>query len=336
MRTPKYLSPTSIGMWRKDRREFYLIYLADNRPPRLPQTQPMAIGAAFDAYVKSYLHERIFGKGANPIFKFDTLFEAQVESHNRDWALRHGAHVFSNYKTCGALSDLMLDLNDADGEPQFEMQITGRVVHSSCVGGIILLGKPDIHFINKSGAFLVYDWKVNGYCSESTTSPKKGYIKIYDAFTLKHSKQHGQPHKDCQLMRVDGVYINIAHPMEVVDLGWTDQTTVYSWILGALVGSKFTVGIDQIVCKGSGSEFPYLRVAQHRNRVSEAYQNQLHNEIADIWTRVKKGKSAIFDDVSEKDSTKRCDVLDLIYKNYNDDHQYSDWFNTMTRSHANY
>jgi hypothetical protein len=336
MRTPDYLSPTSIGVWRRDRREFYLIYLADNRPPRIPQTQAMAIGAAFDAYVKSHLHERIFGKGANPVFEFTTLFEAQVEKHNRDWAMRHGAHVFNSYRDCGALSDLMLDLNDAEGEPQFEMQITGRIVHSSCIGGIILLGKPDIHFINKSGAFVVYDWKVNGYMSASTTSPKKGYVKIYDAFTLTHSNQHGKSHKDCQMMLVDGIYINIAHYMEDVDQGWTDQTTIYSWILGAEVGSKFTVAIDQIVCKGSGNEFPYLRVAMHRNRVSEPYQLKLHDEIADIWTRVKAGKSRIFDEMTPEESVKKCDVLDLVFKSYQDDHKYSDWFNVMSRSHSDF
>ena len=60
MRQPEYLSPTSIGLWQKDRQEFYLYYLADHRPPRIAQNEPMAIGAAFDAYIKSYLHEMLF------------------------------------------------------------------------------------------------------------------------------------------------------------------------------------------------------------------------------------------------------------------------------------
>ena len=336
MRPVEYLSPTSVSVWRKDRSEFYLNYLADNRPPKIPQTQPMSIGAAFDAYVKSYLHERIFGKGANPLFDFDTLFENQVEPHNRDWALKHGAHVFNSYRDCGALSDLMLDLNDAESEPQFEMQITGRVVHSACDNGIILLGKPDIHFINRGGAFIVYDWKVNGYCSEKTTSPKKGYIKIYDAYVPKISKGNGQPHKDCHLMRVDGIYINISFTMDQVDRGWADQLSIYSWMLGAKVGSKFVVAIDQIVGKGSGFEYPYLRVALHRCRVDSEYQVVLHNEIADIWNRIKVGPTAIFDDMTPSESAARCEVLDLYYRNYQDTGPHADWFNEMTRQHKNF
>jgi len=336
MRTPEYLSPTSVSLFYKDITEFYLIYLADHRPPRMPQTQAMAIGAGFDAYVKSFLHEKIFGIGANPLFKFDTLFEAQVEPHNRDWALRHGAHVFAQYKTSGALSDLMLDLNDAEGEPQFEMSITGRVVHSSCVGGIVLLGKPDIHFINKFGAFVVYDWKVNGYMSASTTSPKKGFVKLYDAYVPKISKQHGNAHKDCHLMRVDGIDINIAHFMEDVEVSWADQLTIYSWILGAAVGSKFTIAIDQIVCKGSGEEFPWLRIALHRNRVSEPYQQMLHDKIANVWKVSHGGPEGIFQNMTPEESKARCEVLDLVHQNYSSDHPHSEWFNTMARTHRNF
>ena len=56
MRKPEYLSPTSISLHEKDVDEFYSRYLADNKMPRMAQTQPMAIGSAFDAFCKSYLH----------------------------------------------------------------------------------------------------------------------------------------------------------------------------------------------------------------------------------------------------------------------------------------
>ena len=60
MRMPEYLSPTSLNVWKRDQEQFYLQYLAEKRPPREPQTQPMAVGAAFDAYVKSYLYNRYY------------------------------------------------------------------------------------------------------------------------------------------------------------------------------------------------------------------------------------------------------------------------------------
>lgn len=336
MRMPTYLSPTSISLWGKDRDEFYLYYLADNRPPRIPQNQAMSIGAAFDAYVKSFLHERLFGKGANPLFEFNTLFEVQVEPHNRDWALIHGAHVFESYRRCGALADLLLDLQGAQGDPKFEMTVQGNIVHSACVGGVPMLGKPDIWFINKSGVFIVFDWKVNGYCSVSITSPKKGFVKIYDAHVEKMSKGHLLPHKDSQLMLVDGININIGHFLEEIEKSWADQTAIYSWILGAPVGSKFTIAIDQIVCKGSDCDFPYLRVAAHRCRVSAAYQEILYNKIADIWNRIVVGPGAIFDDMNQDNSEARCAVLDKVNENYESDHKYSDWFNENTRNHRNF
>jgi hypothetical protein len=336
MRIPKYLSPTSISLWNKDRREFYLYYLADNRPPRIPQNQPMAIGAAFDAYIKSYLYGRLYGTGFNDTFDFKNLFETQVESQNRDWALEHGRHVFQSYQKSGALADLLLDLNNATSDPQFEMQIEGRILHSACVEGIPLLGKPDIHFINKHGSFIVHDWKVNGYCSKSTTSPKKGFTKIYDAYVAKSSKNNMQAHKDCQLMLVDGVNVNIAHYLEEIESSWAMQTAIYSWILGAEIGSKFTVAIDQIVCKGSDTEFPYLRIAAHRNRISSDFQNQLHDTIANIWNRVNRGANAIFDDLTPEESSAKCEILDLVYESYQDDHPHKDWFNEEMRSHKNY
>jgi hypothetical protein len=329
MREPKYLSPTSISKWRKDRQEFYLSYLADNRPPRIPQNQPMSIGAGFDAYIKAYLHSRLFGPG-DPKFEFATIFESQVEPQNRDWAKIHGAHVFSEYRASGALANLMLELADADGPPKFEFRIEGRVAHSACVEGIPLLGIPDISFYNKHGNFFEYDWKVNGYCSPKTTSPKKGYVRLFADGGNKG------PHKDAHLLEVNGVLINIAHPLEDVDLDWANQLCIYSWISGAEIGSRFIVGIDQIVAKGSGTDYPVLRIACHRNRISAEYQESLHNQIAEIWTRIQRGAEAIFDDMTEDESKDRCAVLDRYHKGYEEEHKDGDWFSEATRDHRNF
>ncbi len=329
MRTPKYLSPTAISKWKKDREEFYLSYLADHRPPRIPQNQPMSIGAAFDAYIKAYLHIRLFGQGADPRFDFTTLFEEQVEPQNRDWAKKHGGYVFSQYRESGALANLMLELADADGPAQFEFTLEGRVAHSACVDGIPLLGKPDLKFVNKQGQVFVDDWKVNGYCSASNTSPKKGYVRLFTDTGIKSA------HKDAHLLEVNGVLVNIAHPLEMVDIDWANQLCVYSWLLGAEVGSKFIVGIDQIVAKGSGGDFPILRIACHRNFISPEYQTLLHSEIAEIWNRIMAGPEHIFDK-PPAESQERCQVLDNYHRGYDEEHKDSDWFSTVTRQHKNY
>jgi hypothetical protein len=191
MRRPEYLSPTSLALFRKDTTEFYLNYLSDNRPPRIPQNQPMSIGSAFDAYVKSYLHTALFGVGNDPRYGFESLFEAQVEPHNRDWARDHGQYVFNQYKSAGALADLMTELRGAQGEPRFEFEAKGAVngyrePAVKRLGEVVLMGKPDCHFINNQGAHVILDWKVNGYCSPSAHSPKPGYIRMRSAGKTNH------------------------------------------------------------------------------------------------------------------------------------------------------
>ena len=198
MRTPEYLSPTSLKKFEGNPDDAYLTYLADHKPPRLPQTLPMSVGSAFDAYVKSYLHNALFGNyGAGDAYARDAIFEKQVEAHNRDWAKLAGEHVFKDYLACGALSDLMLELSTAVNQPRFEFEIKGPI--ETRIGGIPMLGKPDVFFINSEGARVVYDWKVNGYCSNSPTSPMPGYVMVRDCWTSsqkKRSTNDRMPHKN--------------------------------------------------------------------------------------------------------------------------------------------
>src|SRR5690348_832596 len=128
MRQPRYLSPSALKTFEKSPVEYYLRYLSDQKPPNFPQTQPMAIGSAFDAYVKNFLHERLIGK--DPKYELDTLLEMQVESHNRDWSRLHGLHVFTEYKNSGALADLMLELKGSIGNPRFEFEVQANVAES--------------------------------------------------------------------------------------------------------------------------------------------------------------------------------------------------------------
>jgi len=157
MRQPKYLSPSSLACFYNDRTAYYLRYLADNRPPREKQTKPMAVGSAFDAYVKAHLEKCLFGKEL-----FEELFESQVEEHNRDWAREAGKHVFDAYRVSGALKDLLIELQQSKEPPVFEGTINEEV------NGVPLLGKPDVFFINKYDAHIIFDWKVNRQCRKTS------------------------------------------------------------------------------------------------------------------------------------------------------------------------
>lgn len=308
MRTIQYLSPTSVSLWEQDKQEFYLRYLAENRPPRFPQNQPMSIGSAFDAYAKAYLHENLFGKGNDPRFQLEALFEAQVEPQNRDWAFTHGAYVFDCYKQSGALADLMTELKTAQGEPRFEFEVRGAV-HGyregqfKSLANVVLLGKPDVTFTNAAGAHVIHDFKVNGYCSKSPPSPMQGYLKLRTA----GKTNHGQ-HKSCQPMMVNGMMINVATYLENLNKDWAQQLAFYAWLCGEPVGSNFIVSIDQLVCDANKGALPAIRTALHRMTVGEKFQNERFGQACDLWEIVQ--SDHIFRDMSLADSQARCKILD--------------------------
>ncbi|MEE9548700.1 MAG: hypothetical protein V3V68_05030 [Nitrosomonadaceae bacterium] len=298
MRIPKYLSPTSISLWQKDEELFYQRYLSDNRLPREPQTQPMSIGSAFDAFCKSYLHESLFGKGADSRYDRGAIFEEQVQEHNRDWAWENGALVFDAYKRIGCLADLMLELSTSVNDPRFEFTIQDTVTTS--IGEIPLLGKPDIFFINNEGARVILDWKVNGYCAKSLKSPMKGYVK------LREFGKGIKVHKDCHLMKVNGMFINVAMGLEDGDKSWADQLAIYSWLLGEPFGSSNMItGIDQI-CGPKDR----LRFANHRLRIGADYQFELLALIEQLWETIQSGH--IFSGMLEEESHARCALLDEV------------------------
>jgi hypothetical protein len=279
--------------------DFYFRYLCDTKIPRDPQTQPMSIGSAFDAYVKSYLHTSLFGQGYDLRFELGTLFEEQVEPYNRDWAWKHGEIVFEEYKKSGCLADLMLELNQAVAAPRFEFTIQDKI--SSDVGEIPLLGKPDIFFINSMGARVVYDWKVNGYCSPRLKSPMKGYVKLR---TQVQGSYYPEVHKKCQLLNFKGILINSAMFLEDGNKDWADQLAIYAWLLGEEIGSEEIIfGIDQ-VCGPDNR----LRFASHRLKISPEYQYNLFALVKQVWSVIESGH--IFRDMSAEQSRARCELLD--------------------------
>lgn len=336
MRTPKYLSPSSISLWDSNREEFYLKYLAENRPEKFKQTLPMAAGSAFDAKIKSYLHEKLFGKNHPKAaeFEFDTIFTAQVEAHNRDWALPVAKHIFDRYCLCGAMADLMQELQRAAGPPRFEFSIEGFVTGKAA--SVPVLGKPDLFLVNAQGARVVLDFKVNGFCSNTPTSPKKGYVKCRDGWLpgeKKATRGSGMPHSECIPTPYLGININKQILMEQVDPSWANQLSIYSWLLGEEIGSQnVIIGIDQICSAPNPAGSPWLRFASHRCRIGSEYQFALFEHIQYIWLRIQSGW--IFDTMTEEQSMIHQQDLDQMAKNLTGDDDFSKFMNQIRLSNA--
>lgn len=305
-------------------------YLADNRPPRFPQNQAMSMGSAFDAYVKSYLHKALFGDDHDPRFDLDSIFEAQVDPAMRDFARPNGKYVFEQYKQAGCLADLMLELRKAQSDPRFEFEVKGAVNGyregiESNIGGVVLLGKPDVHFVNHAGVTVILDFKVNGYCSANGASPLSGYIRMRAAGATQHKQ-----HKDCQPMMHNGMLINIAKYLEAQDAKWAQQLGIYAWLCGQPVGSDFLVAIDQIACKPTPGGLPAIRIAEHRTRVSPNFQWSVFNRAATIWETVH--SDHVFRNMTKAQSKEHCIALDrrsLDLRGETDPE--NQWFSEVTR-----
>ncbi len=301
---PRYMSPTSLKMWMTDRNNYYIQYLAENRTDRPPQTVPMAVGSSFDAYVKSFMVQKLNGS-VDPAFEFTTIFEQQVESQNRDLARKDGKAVFDHYTKCGALADIMLDLEGAVGRPRFETSIEGYVDSVSlAVGGVPMLGKPDIYFFTNKGARVIFDWKVNGYYAARPVSPHPGYMRIR---TL--DAESGRSHPKAMVMSHQGLKISASHPLCGVNKDWAAQLSIYAWLLGEAIGSNFIVAIDQIACGPDGMGGKTMRVAQHRSLVSEQFQKDIFIAAHRAWYQIQSGH--IFDDMTREKSDIQCQLLEL-------------------------
>lgn len=333
MRQLKYLSPTSLGIYVTDKVKFYLLYLSETKMKRDPQTEPMAIGSSFDAYVKNYLYEKLFGKDHDPKYELRTLFEAQVESQNRDKAWVAGKYVFEEYKKAGSLTSLMTELNASVTTPRFEFDLFGVVSHQRegaeiQLSDVPLLGKPDVFYTNAQGARVIHDWKVNGFYSKTGASPMQGYVRLREAGKPYSTHKHAFP------MMWKGLMINQAQTFEMADTSWAAQLAIYMWLCGEEVGSEDCVGsIDQIVCRPSSTGvFPTIRIAEHRSKVSRSFQLDLFNKAQEAWHTINSGH--YFTELTREDSEQRCKNLDNYVNSLQNPPEFTtneDWLRSVTR-----
>lgn len=318
-RKPKSLSYSSLNLFEKNKEEFYLKYLASNRPDKIPQEHPASIGSAFDARVKSELSLAL-GVPGN---EYEPLFAAQVEEQNREFARPAGDYAFEEYKRCGAYDDLLTILKTAT-DVQFESSVE-RVL-----GGVPMSGKPDCRFVIKPrdrAIQVILDWKCVGHCSKNTTSPTKGYRLVRDCGGWpKPSRNNGEAHNLYLAHDHYGFEVS-AGMMETCSEKYGDQTTIYGWLLGAEPGDdSVVVMIDELAAKPNG-ERPLLRVANHRARVSRQHQLSLLERIQRCWATIESGH--IFSELPREQNDEQCELLDETAASLKGTG--NDFFNEVTR-----
>lgn len=322
-RMPKFLSPSALALWKANPQEYYGRYICPLKIPAPPQTQPMAAGSAFDAFIKSYLHENIYGKNHPEADKYsiEAMLESQVEIHNREWARKNGRIIFEKYSKSGALADLMLELNSAVEEPRFEFTVSGivggsREGVSGAKHGVPLLGKPDLRFINSQGAHVIFDFKVNGYCGKYNTSPQAGYVSLIEETGIGNWKRCAG-HKDAYVTRYLGMEINTGSYLNDYAEDWATQLATYSWLLGEEVGAESIIGIDQLVTNGSKRDaegIPLMRIARHRSRISQKFQIEAMHSYQTLWAILNEQPFYFFKDKSFEESALMCQTLDAQAK----------------------
>jgi hypothetical protein len=289
----------------------------------------MSIGSAFDAYVKSFLVDRLFGLEQRPEFELASIFEEQVEPEHRDWAWEAGKYAFECYKRSGALLNLLTDLRGSSVDPRFEFTVTSEVrLKEDHATGVVFLGKPDCWFVTAEGTHVIPDWKVNGFCSKkSAVSPKKGYVTVLDGWgpdRAPASRGYGNAHKDANVVRHEGILMSVGHTLENIDHDWALAAAIYAWLLGEPVGSDFVAGIEQIVAKPDQVDRPLLRVASFRNNISQRFQVELFLKAAYVW-RVAHS-DYIFTDLTLEQSQEKCAALDRLHHAFSDTSAKGKWF----------
>ncbi len=342
MRKIKALSYSAFTLFESDSQEYYLKYLSETRPGRLPQTDAMSVGSAFDAEVKAMMHSAIFGPGSDPQFEFEALYLSQVEEQNRDFARGPGRICLDQYIFSGAYDDLLKMVQKSVEPPKFE-----STVETPLPNGVPWTGKPDLRFVLQVDGFervnFIHDWKVKSYCSKSGASPSKGYALCrdgYDAIERKANARKGTTnykqmdshmceHANYLAAKHRGVTVN-AGMMEHCNDEYAAQVSTYAWQLGETPGDEgFVISIDELCCKPA-QPFPLIRTAQHRGRVGRDFQLDLIKRIGKAWAAISSGH--VFQEMTREENDSQIELLDSMAVSLKSDGSTAEnFFNECTR-----
>ena len=315
LRTPNFLSPSSISKFETDRTTFFERYLSPVKVQRPPQEDYMSMGSAFDAFVKSQISIDIFGHNSTEGGQFDRekLFESQVEPHNRDIVWPRAMDLWDQYLHSGAYGSLLGDIAKSPIAPEMEFTARGEIE------GVPLLGKPDLKYYTPTMLKVIGDWKVNGSMSNTGASPVQGYQICRDTYG---SSTNGKSHKARRLKKdaSDKVYkdytpFDLAGTtinewfMEDYSVDWADQLSIYSWLLGEPIGSEqYIIRMEQISCRPVKTQpLPRAKFATHMSRISKGYQESVLARVKMCWSTIESGH--IFTDVSKESSDEICEQL---------------------------
>jgi len=312
-RTPAYLSPSALSCWEGQPDEALYRYIVpkDVRPAKPPQTDPMSVGSAFDALVKAEISNDLFGAERTEAtgYRRRDLIAKQCEEHTLPKSLELACICFDQYVRCGAYGNLIAQIQQSSVDARMEFDVT------KVVGGVPLLGKPDLHFHTNLHAHVITDWKVSGSCSVHGVSAQQGFQLSLDC---QGSRTHGLPHSKYKpVMHAGGIFVNGLKMNDTTDY-WADQLATYAWCLDEPVGEEnFIARIEQLACRTTkekelknGTVVPAeLRVKSvvHQSTVDGDYQNELLERYQRVWHHVSTGH--YFADLSRPQSDARANML---------------------------
>ena len=120
--------------------------------------------------------------------------------------------------------------------------------------------------------------------------------------------------------------------LETCDAEWATQLSMYGWMMGEKVGDEtVVVCIDEIVAKymGEGQQ-PLLRIANHRARVSQQFQVDLHKRMLSLWESIKDGW--VFKENTREESDQIFQMLQTRANGMaSDGSDEEDWYSQMGR-----
>lgn len=303
-RKPSKLSYSALACWEENPDEFFFRYICpeDVKPERPPQTDPMSVGSAFDALVKNALYRIFYGEQATVEdgYRIRDLVVKQCQEHTLPESLVIACDCWDRYVTCGAFGNLVDQINKSSVAPRMEFDVV------KTIGGVPLLGKPDLHYMTLLHAHVIADFKVSGSCSNWGVSPQQGYATALDARGGETTHNKYQP-----TLHPGGVPINSIPMNETTDY-WADQLSTYAWCLGEEVGSQdFIVRIEQIACRPPGKKATddrlNIKCCVHQSIVSADYQRELLERYQKCWNAVQ--ANHIWADFSLEESQARGDIL---------------------------
>ena len=328
LRRPRGLSPSALKMYLGEPDRYIEQYLCPVAPPKFKQILPMAVGSAFDSFVKGNIN-KVLGLGDNTI----DLFRSSIEVTGEDLELAkyYGWYCFQCYKQCGALASLLLDLKYCDistlrmehwmeNDMPCSQKILGELDGLGLAGferleTFHVWGKPDLSVMRGSNP-IILDWKVNGLCSKSSTSPKKGYVRQWATrnksvpIGIAPDWQLKAPHKAVLLGYENGILHDLANQLDYCDDEWALQCCTYGWLNNVYEQDLF-VGIDQITSWGIESMvdvtanqlasnwpetsigLPAVRISSFRNKIQVKTQRRYQELYTLLWNIVKQPEDKV-------------------------------------------